>query len=506
MKIKIVATALWSIVATAMNAQTAADSLDFNPENYRKQTLTYQGKTFEVRAFENIIYVTRPVDTVYQSMNIYVPEAYFQGKTVNGYKAETAPIFFPNQIGGYMPTRPASATDSWTSEFPPLNGEAGDTLQRPLSVGRPVKENTVVAALAQGYVVASPGARGRTNAANDRYYGKAPAAIVDLKAAVRYLKHNDGKMPGDANKIISNGTSAGGALSALLGATGDHPDYFPYLEKLGAADASDEIFAVSAYCPITDLEHADMAYEWQFQGIHTYQKRGRPEEQHDSLSTLTEEQQKISTDLKKQFPAYVNNLYLKDDNDTRLTLDEDGNGTFKTWVKSYVIASANKALESGMDLSQHTWLTMDEGKVTDLEWDDYIHYMQRQKTPPAFDALDLSAPENNEFGTESINNQHFTLYGQQHSMVKGTRAKERIVKKMNPMHYIGTPHARTSTYWRIRHGSKDKDTSLAVPTILATLLQNNNYEVDFALPWDRPHSGDYDLEELFAWIDGISGK
>ena len=31
-------------------------------------------------------------------------------------------------------------------------------------------------------------------------------------------------------------------------------------------------FAVSAYCPITDLDHADMAYEWQFNGVNDYKK------------------------------------------------------------------------------------------------------------------------------------------------------------------------------------------------------------------------------------------
>ncbi len=36
--------------------------------------------------------------------------------------------------------------------------------------------------------------------------------------------------------------------------------------------------------------------------------------------------------------------------------------------------------------------------------------------------------------------------------------------------------------------------------ILATKLINNGYDVDFALPWERPHSGDYDLDELFNWI------
>ena len=80
------------------------------------------------------------------------------------------------------------------------------------------KPNAVLTALERGYVVAAPGARGKSSKdANGKFSGKAPAAIVDLKAAVRYLKFNDAAMAGDANKIISNGTSTGGAMSALLG-------------------------------------------------------------------------------------------------------------------------------------------------------------------------------------------------------------------------------------------------------------------------------------------------
>ena len=30
-------------------------------------------------------------------------------------------------------------------------------------------------------------------------------------------------------------------------------------------------------------------------------------------------------------------------------------------------------------------------------------------------------------------------------------------------------------------------------------------EVDYHSPWNTPHAGDYDLDELFAWIDGICG-
>lgn len=50
-------------------------------------------------------------------------------------------------------------------------------------------ESALLAALARGYVVVSPAIRGRTtkNAAG-RYVGKAPALIVDYKAAVRYLR------------------------------------------------------------------------------------------------------------------------------------------------------------------------------------------------------------------------------------------------------------------------------------------------------------------------------
>jgi acetyl esterase/lipase len=61
-------------------------------------------------------------------------------------------------------------------------------------------------------------------AALDKTTGKAPACIVDLKAAVRYLRRNHGLMPGGAERIVSHGTSAGGALSALFGATGNGAD------------------------------------------------------------------------------------------------------------------------------------------------------------------------------------------------------------------------------------------------------------------------------------------
>ncbi len=35
---------------------------------------------------------------------------------------------------------------------------------------------------------------------------------------------------------------------------------------------------------------------------------------------------------------------------------------------------------------------------------------------------------------------------------------------------------------------------------------NQGKKVDFDLPWGIPHSGDYDLDDLFAWIDQIIQK
>lgn len=502
----------WSILSLALCSFTSSKpDLSFQTQKYVSQTLTYEGKTFTVRAYENIIYVANPVDTAYQKMNIYIPEEYFSGKKVNGYTAETAPIFFPNKIGGYMPAQPATLKEmpmgGMGGNRPPMNGmpPMGDRRPEAAPAMPQAKPSTVVAALAKGYVVASAGARGRTlKASNGEYTGKAPAGIVDLKAAVRYLKFNDNRMPGDANKIVSNGTSAGGAMSALVGATGNNPDYEPYLKALGAANGTDDVFAVSAYCPITNLDHADMAYEWQFNGINTYKKGWpAPAKNSDAASVLSDEQMKVSAQLKTLFPAYINSLNLKDAKGKSLTMDTDGNGSFKELVISYVIASAQKAMDTGKDMTAYSFLKIAENKVISLDFAAYLNYMERMKTPPAFDALDLSTGENMLFGSATVDKQHFTEFGQNNTKTEASSVEEKFVKMMNPMYYIGQENTTNAKHWRVRHGSKDKDTSLAISVILTTALQNKGIDANLEFPWDKPHSGDYDLDELFTWIDGL---
>ena len=130
-----------------------------------------------------------------------------------------------------------------------------------------------------------------------------------------------------------------------------------------------------------------------------------------------------------------------------------------------------------------------------------MHSAKRMKSPPAFDALDLSSGENNLFGDDTVNNRHFTSFSQQHSSLDGQMADAKVIKMMNPMSYLAQSPTR---YWRIRAGSMDRDTSHAISAILAVKLGMAGKSVDYAIPWGVGHGGDYDLDELFQWTDAIT--
>ncbi|MDO4333104.1 MAG: subtype B tannase [Eubacteriales bacterium] len=463
--------------------------MNFDKNRFQTETVTLNGETVRFRSWRNLSYVDRPVNPEFQQMNIFAPEDYFEGKSINGYRLATAPVFMPNTVGGYMP---------------------GMLNQPGCTHFGPARPNSIFCALQHGYVVAAPAIRGRTQKdESGKFTGKAPACIVDYKAAVRYLHYFAADLPGDENKIITNGTSAGGALSALMGACGNHPDYEPYLKALGAADAGDEIFAASCYCPITNLDHADMAYEWQFLHVNDYHRRhmklnegGRPSFTPVDAD-MTPLQIKTSAEEAAMFPAYVNSLQLKDHAGSPLVLDRNGEGSFKEYVKQIVLASAQRAIDNGLDVSDKKWLTVKNNKAVAMDFAGYVKDITRMKTAPAFDDLTMNSPENNLFGSETTDCRHFTAYSSQNSLADGSLAESGVVKLLNPMYYIEDEKAVTAKHWRIRHGECDRDTSLAISAMLTVKLQNNGARVDYHAPWDTPHSGDYDLEELFAWIDSI---
>ena len=479
---------------------SAKISLAFDAKNYESMSTTVDNKEIKYRAFEYIPYVANPIDIDQQYMNIYVPEEYFNNGTINGYNTQTAPIFMPNAVGGYMPSQ---------------------AMTPKVENGKP---NSVLYALSRGYVVASPSTRGRTNKASDgNFIGKAPAVIVDLQAATAYLHANDSAMPGNANRIITNGTSAGGGVSLLQGATGNSSDFQPYLQALGAATAATNIYAVSAYCPITNLDAADMAYEWSYKGITSFNKvtmgqgelpqanvggNAAPPQRTIQRVNLNADDVAYSNLLSEHFPEYVNNLQLHDSMGRVLKLDKNGNGTFKNYVKAFIIDAANKAQAKGTDLSKHTYLVRDNktGAIKDINWEAYNQFVSRSKAPGAFDSRSNDSGENNLFGTSTTDNNHFTITAALHDTTSNQNVyveNAKIVTMMNPMNYLGSPAATNAQFYRIRYGTADSNTSIAIPLIVGTRAQNLGYQVDMATPFDVDHSGDYDLDELFNWMDNI---
>ena len=479
---------------------SAKISLAFDAKNYESMSTTVDNKEIKYRAFEYIPYVANPIDIDQQYMNIYVPEEYFNNGTINGYNTQTAPIFMPNAVGGYMPSQ---------------------AMTPKMENGKP---NSVLYALSRGYVVASPATRGRTNKASDgNFIGKAPAVIVDLQAATAYLHANDSAMPGNANRIITNGTSAGGGVSLLQGATGNSSDFQPYLQALGAATAATNVYAASAYAPITNLDAADMAYEWSYNGITSFNKvtmgqgelpqanvggNSAPPQRTTQRVNLNADDLSYSKMLSEHFPDYVNNLQLRDSLGRVLKLDKNGNGTFKNYVKEFIVAAANKAAAKGTDLSKHTYLVRDNktGTIKDINWEAYNHFVSRSKAPGAFDSRANDTGENNLFGTSTTDNNHFTITAALHDSTANQDVyveNAKIVTMMNPMNYLGSPAATNARFYRIRYGTADSNTSVAIPLIVGTRAQNLGYRVDMATPFDVDHSGDYDLEELFNWMDNI---
>ncbi|WP_405735276.1 Tat pathway signal protein [Streptomyces sp. NBC_00028] len=466
--------------ARAASRRPADGPLLFDPAAYTEQTIGItdtEGVAHEVvyRFHKVASYVAKPVDATYQSLNISVPVR-IDGAAVD---AADAPILFANSVGGYMPSSVANKTGITAT------GMGGATSRQGL-------------ALAAGYVVVEPGARGRTLVdANGTYYGTAPAAIVDLKAAVRYLKYNQGRVPGDVHRIASCGTSAGGALSSLLGASGDSPLYEPYLREIGAADASDAIFATGAWCPITDLEHADMAYEWCWGS--------------NPLASGALVDRTVSGELSSAYGPYLASLKLRARGFGALTARNLDDYLLKTFMRpsatKYLAALSDEARAAY--LAAHPFLTWDGTEAT-FTWADFLtHVGARKKNAPSFDAFDLSTPECNLYGTGTTAARHFTLYSLRHAAGDSAHLDEDIPAKlhlMNPMyHLVDKVNAGRSRHWWIRLGTKDSDTSHTVAGNLSARLTDLGDDVDTSYYWDAGHGADQDPGDFIEWIASVSG-
>ena len=259
-----------------------------------------------------ISYCENPADASYETLAVFVPGAYMTATdngngtytceinsagSIGSYTADTAPIVIPVNTPGYSAMAPLSSYSSFT-------------------------EYTN-----EGFVYVHAGCRGRD--------AGAPAGVTDLKAAVRYIRYTDDVLPGDAESIFTFGMSGGGAQSALMGSTGDSDLYNTYLEEIGAVmGVSDAVLGSMCWCPITNLDTADEAYEWMM-GV--------------TRNGLSEEEQLISDKLAEAFAAYINSAGIKDEDGNVLTLSEssDGiyqSGTYYDYMKTVIEESLNNFL------------------------------------------------------------------------------------------------------------------------------------------------------------------
>jgi hypothetical protein len=476
------------------------DPLLFPKDNFTVETKIVKTSSGEKKvtyySYMHILYVAKPVDKDFQSLNVSVPVK-IDDATID---VKNAPIFFSIGIGGYMSVRNGGTAGPIAGSGPSMGGPGGPGGMQPRA-GAPEGTASLSSrpdlALAAGFVVVTPGCRGRDNkAADGTYYGKAPAAIVDLKAAVRYIQHNKGILPGNTEEIFSVGCSAGGAISALLGTSGNSPLYEPYLKEIGAADANDNIFGSACYSPITDLENADGAYEWMYGSYPT--RSGLVD--HD-----------LSKQLKALYEEYQLSLKLQGKNGFGfLTADNYD----KYLLKYFLIPSANEYLKRLTEekrteyLTNNKWITWTD-KGAAFEFPDYVSHVGRMKGMPAFDDFDKKQPEPDLFGNRTTDSRHFTDFSLQHSTGnKNARIDndvKMLVNLMNANYFVRQDNKGCAAYWWLRNGSSDNHTSQTVMVNLATGLENRNKIVNASVFWDGGHCADNDPEGLVQWMLKITG-
>lgn len=258
-------------------------------------------------------YCETPADAGYETMGFFVPGAYFtatdngdgtytcavdKSGTVAGYTAATAPFIIPVNTPGYAAM---SAPTDYSSSCG--YGSVSDFTDA-------------------GFILTFAGARGRD--------AGAPGGVTDFKAAIRYTRYNADLLSGDPNRYFSLGMSGGGAQSALLGTTGDSELYTPYLTAIGAVQGvSDAVLGSMCWCPITNLDVADAAYEWNMGA---------------ARSGLDDAAQALSDGLASAFARYINDLKLTDSAGSVLGLEESAEGIYQAgsyydYIKSVIETS-----------------------------------------------------------------------------------------------------------------------------------------------------------------------
>ena len=519
-------------------------NLEFTDAISRELNVTIDGEALKVTQYEDY-YLAEPLSTE-QRISIYVPET----------ATKDSPVILCVNNAGWMANSYSSRTKV-----------AKDDPETVAAYSANDDKDKVGMILSRGYILVSYGCRGRNDKPGEDglYLGHSPATVADTKAVIRYLRQNDDLLPaGDLDRIIITGTSGGGALSTLIAACGDSTDFFPFLYEIGAAGIekegetyistlSDSVFAVIAYCPITDLPNADAAYEWTYAdtrlALQDIDFNNDPEGK--SLvfyttgdATVNEE---VSAYLSGLYADYVDNLGLKLDDGTPLTsqnlkeaiiglMEEEIEESVQEIGKEQMTADIEEGSKNEKeDAGAKDWLVLNEDGTFTYDFAKYLSWVaanNKLKVVCAFSNRGLPWSATNEdtlFGTAAYEYSAFEAYSWDHDSVEGNgsglddtgltweefmateegRFLALQMRMSNTIEYLndteGDDAGVKASYWYVRYGMNDRDSSFAVETILRYSIANNPSveDMSFEFAWLKPHAGDYDVTEAYTWLDSV---
>ncbi len=486
-------------------------------------------KVYPCYGLMNVVYCAHPESARIQHLDIYVPTEYVKEARDNGngtftltfdeeavftnlngasYTVNTAPIIYQNTIDGYK--EGYSITLGTETKGIHLNADQS---------GKSVYGDYVQA----GYIYVCVGSRG-VDSEGLESRGMAPDQIVDLKAGVRYLKANDAVLPGDANKIIAVGGSAGGSCAALLGVSGNAEVFLPCLEKIGAVmDATDDIYGARVQAPIANVDIADMAYEYLHSTEVNYHQMGP----NGGDKTFDDFQIALQKELITAFEAYL----------TELGFDT---ATFKDGY----LAAINKALDvyttRWLDKEQYEnaegfakaydGITYADGKVTADSLEAFVAgFMTRGKSIMAFDTEASKSWEARLFGEAHFSASLLSVlekmaadgnaeaarlaeaYTRPDTGVYG-EGRQELVRMMSCMTYLtGEEKADIARHWRFNNSTMDGD----VGSMMAYLMSRYMWEklgigdVDFYLGIDKISPAghgypDFCFLDVEAYLDAMA--
>jgi acetyl esterase/lipase len=121
---------------------------------------------------------------------------------------------------------------------------------------------TAMKGLDKGFMVAS---------VNYRLSGtdKAPAQIVDVKAAIHFLRANGATYGFNPDKIVLMGVSAGSSIAAAAATSSDSSAFDAELASLGAVKSTEKIKAVISLFGLYDFTRLQEQSEWLTDGSNT---------------------------------------------------------------------------------------------------------------------------------------------------------------------------------------------------------------------------------------------